>query len=384
MHLSKRGADVPHSGIREMFDKAAGFENVLNLGVGEPYFDTPENIINAAVEGLKSGHTKYTPNAGVLPLRKAIAEKLEKDNGIKSQVENIVVATGACEAITLCLFTLADPGDEILLPDPCWPNYYGQITVGGAIPVPVPTFKNEKFHITAKSIESAITPRTKGIILNSPSNPTGAVISKKELLEIASLIKEHSLFVIADEPYEKLVYDDVEFFSIGSLEGMEKHVLTVNSFSKSYAMTGWRVGYIHAPVLIAESIAKMQENFSSCVNSAAQFGAVEALLGPQDNVAVMRDSYRERRDIIVEGLNGIRGISCSVPEGAFYAFPDISELGMSSREFAFRLLEEKRVVTVPGEAFGACGEGHIRMSFAAKKETIKSAVKKIEEFVSSL
>ncbi len=384
MNLSFRGAGTPRSGIREMFDRASSMGDVVNLGVGEPGFDTPAHIIDAAVRGIQNGYTKYTPNAGIYPLRQAIAEKLARENGLDSLPENIVVTSGACEAISLALFVLTDAGDEILIPDPCWPNYSGQVSVSGSIPIPVSTHQEERFHICAEAIEDAISSKTKGIILNSPSNPTGALLSEKELLKIAQVVKENSLFVISDEPYEKLIYDDAKYCSIGSLKGMSEHVLTINSFSKSYAMTGWRVGYLRASVEVADAIAKMQENFSSCVNSAAQFGAIEAITGSQEDTQMMRESYSVRRNMIVDGLNSIDGITCLLPEGAFYAFPDISKFGLTSKEFAIRLLEDKGVVTVPGDAFGSCGEGHIRMSFAAPEEAIRSAVARIEDFVSLL
>ncbi len=385
MKTSSRFSSMPHSGIRDMFNRASVMKNVLNLGVGEPDFSTPEAIVDAAIDALKDGQTKYTPNAGIMPLRKAIAEKLEGENGLRdAAAENIVVTTGACEAITLALFALSDPGDEILIQDPCWPNYMGQIRMGGAVPVPVPTWEKDRFHLLPDSIEPLISSKTKGIMLNSPSNPTGSVLSENELLSISEIVKKHSLFVISDEPYEKLIYDGKEHVSIGSLPDMADHTVTINSFSKSYAMTGWRVGYIHAPREVAAAMAKMQENFSSCVNSAAQYGAIEAISGPQDATVRMRESYMARRKLVVDGLNEIPGIECLSPEGAFYAFPRISSFGLSSKEFALRLLSEKAVVVVPGDAFGSCGEGFIRISFASSKEVLLEALDRLKQFTSVL
>ena len=385
MKLSARGSQNPHSGIREMFDRAASLEDVVNLGVGEPDFSTPRHIVDAAIEGLKKGETKYTPNAGVYSLRKAIAEKLVRENDISGTMpDNITITSGACEAITLALFVLSDPGDEILIADPSWPNYIGQITASGSKAVMLPTSKKERFHIQPAVVDKTITSRTKGIILNSPSNPTGAVLSKEELVVLAEIFKKNSIFVISDEPYEKLVYDEARHFSIGSFPSMKDYVITINSFSKSYAMTGWRVGYICSPPHVASAIAKMQENFSSCVNAAAQCGALEAIIGAQEPTKEMRDSYNLRRSLIVKGLNKIPGFICPWPEGAFYVFPDISALGLNSNDFALKLLESERVVTVPGTAFGICGEGHIRMSFAASEENIREALKRISNFVAKL
>ncbi len=379
MFVSTRALSNPPSGIRAMFAKAAHYDNVLNLGIGEPDFPTPMNIRESAINALKKGLTKYTPNAGILDLRNALMGKLARENGLKgSGVDNIIVTTGACEAITLSLFTVTDPGDEVIVPVPSWSNYMGQVHLAGAKAVPVATFEKEKFHITVEAIKEVLTEKTKVLVLNTPSNPTGAVLSKEELIEIGRLAKKHNFMIISDEPYEKFIYGGRDHVSIGSLEGMEGHVLTVNSFSKTYSMTGWRVGYVHGSSDIVSSMVKLQENFSSCVNTPSQYACIDALNGSQDATEKMFESYVVRRNLIVEGLNSLPEISCLWPEGSFYAFPNISRLKKSSEEVAIEWLEKSQVVTVPGTAFGAAGEGFLRLSFAASVEVIEEAIERLK------
>ena len=385
MKTSSRFSSMPHSGIRDMFNRASVMKNVLNLGVGEPDFSTPEAIVDAAIDALKDGQTKYTPNAGIMPLRKAIAEKLEGENGLRdAAAENIVVTTGACEAITLALFALSDPGDEILIQDPCWPNYMGQIRMGGAVPVPVPTWEKDRFHLLPDSIEPLISSKTKGILLNSPSNPTGSVLSENELLSISEIVKKHSLFVISDEPYEKLIYDGKEHVSIGSLPDMADHTVTINSFSKSYAMTGWRVGYIASVNRLIKNTIKLHELEASCTNVPAQYGAIAALTGDQSVINDMVRQYARRRKMLVEGLNGIRGISCVPPKGTFYAFVNVKKANMDTDTFCDRLIDEAGLVVIPGNAFGEYGEGFVRMSFAVSDQTIVDGLNKLGSFMDKL
>jgi len=382
MLLSKRASANPESGIREMFDRARHYSNVINLGIGEPDYPTPDIIIESAINALQKGLTKYTPNAGILELREAVMYKLFTENRLKGTGEdNIIVTTGASEAIILSLFALTDPGDEVIVPVPCWPNYIGQITLAGLKPVPVETFKKDRFHIRCDSLKEAISPKTKAIIINSPSNPTGAVLSIDELEQIGRIAKENKLMIISDEPYEKLVYDEKTHFSIGAIDGMNGNVLTVNSFSKTYSMTGWRVGYIHGPKSIISKMAKLQENLSSCVNAPSQYACVKALAVSSGEIDKMRASYLQRRKIIVEGLNSLPGVSCLWPEGAFYVFPDVSALGRNSREIAFEWLDKCQVVTVPGSAFGSAGEGFLRLSFASGEKSINDAIERIRSFL---
>lgn len=367
-----------------MFALASGYPDAANLGVGEPDYATPDAIVEAAVAALRQGATKYTPNAGIPELRSALAVKLAVENSIPGTEKNILVATGACETLMLCMAALLEAGDEILIPDPCWPNYLGQIHLVGAVPVPVATKAEDAFHLRADAVERAVTARTKALLLNSPSNPTGAVLSLEEMEAIADVVRRRDLVVISDEPYEHLVYDGRSHVSLASLPDMADRVLTVNSFSKTYAMTGWRVGYVHGPEEIIASMARLQENFSSCVNSAAQKACLAALEGPQERVEEMRQGYLKRRDLLVEGLRALPGVTCHLPEGAFYAFPDISSFGKSSVEMARLLLEQAGVVTVPGDAFGAAGEGFLRLSFAASEETLKKALNRMGAFLGPL
>lgn len=384
MRLSVRVDTNPHSGIRTMFALAAGYPDAANLGVGEPDYATPDFIVERAARALREGATKYTPNAGIPELRRALAAKLAAENGIAGTERNVLVATGACETLMLAIASVIDEGDEILVPDPCWPNYFGQIHFVGGVVRPVPTRPEEAFHLKAEAVERALTSRTRALLLNSPSNPTGAVLRREELEALADVVRRRDLVVISDEPYEHLVYDERAHVSLASLPDMADRVLTVNSFSKTYAMTGWRVGYVHGPEAIIAAMGRLQENFSSCVNAAAQVACLAALEGPQEVVETMRLGYLRRRDLLVEGLRALPGVRCHLPEGAFYAFPDISSFGRSSVEMARLLLEEAGVVTVPGDAFGAAGEGFLRLSFAASEETIEKALERMERFLKSL
>lgn len=382
MDLSRRASMNPESGIREMFSRAGAYNDVINLGIGEPDYPTQEKIIQAAIDALKGGLTKYTPNAGIPELREALMKKLARENGLKgSGGGNVIVTTGACEAIILSLFAVTDPGDEVIIPVPSWPNYIGQVMLAGLSPVVVPTFEREAFHLNCEFFENAITEKTRALIINSPSNPTGAVLTGDELEKIGMVARKHDIVVLSDEPYEKFVYNGRDHVSMGSLDGMEEYVLTINSFSKTYTMTGWRVGYVHGPENIVSKMGKLQENFSSCVNTPSQYACIEALNVSEKEINKMRSTYAARRKIIVEGLNSLPNVSCAWPEGSFYVFPNISLLGRSSREVAIEWLEECRVMTVPGTAFGSAGEGYLRMSFAAGEEAILEAIERLRAFL---
>lgn len=380
MKISNRALSGPASGIRRMFELARNYENVVNLCIGEPGFGTPDNIIESACEALHEGHTKYTSNAGVLELREALAAKLEKDNHIVTDpAKNLIVTTGAGEAIMLSMLTLVNPGDEVIIPDPCWPNYYGHIGIAEGVAVPAKSYEKDGFALTAASIESVVTDKTKVLIINSPSNPTGAVIEREELLKIGKLAKKYDFMIVSDEPYEKLIYDGNEHFSLGSVEELKDYVITVNSFSKTYSMTGWRVGYAVGPESVIQPMVKLQENLSSCVNSAAQQACIEALNGPQSAVDSMVAEYKKRRDLLVNGINELPGFSCLAPKGAFYAFVNIQGLGVDSERAAEQILESIQVVTTPGSAFGQAGEGYLRISFASSTEDIEEALERLKK-----
>lgn len=382
MKISQNAQRIPRSGIREMFELARNYEDVVNLGIGETGFETPTNIVEAGVNALRNGYTKYTSNAGILELRKVITKKLIEENNFRSiDKENIIVTVGATEAVMLALLSIIVPGDEVIIPDPGWPNYIGQILLIGGRTVPVQTYEEDKFHLKAKSIEVAITPKTKVIMFNSPSNPTGAVSTEEELETICQIVKKYNLIVISDEPYEKIIYDGKKHVSIASLQNMFKHVITINSFSKTYNMTGWRVGYASGPKEVIDTMIKLQESLVSSVNASAQMAAIEALQGSQNTIKEGLLAYTERRNIMISELNKIFGISCIIPEGSFFAFPNIKKSGYNSLDIAKLLLEKVQVVTTPGSAFGDGGEGYLRLSFAVSRDKIKEGMKRIKIFI---
>ena len=344
LRISQRAKQYPASGIRKMFDLAAQYPEAIKLTVGEPNFDTPQYIKDAAKRALDEGQTHYAPNAGTTELREAVAAKY------------------------LAMMTLLDPGDEILVPDPCFPNYYGQASSIGARAVPVPTYEEYDYRIQAADIEKAVTPRTRAILLNSPCNPTAAVLTKEDILAIAKVAKTHDLWVLTDEPYDAIVYDGIQPYSMAQVPEMQDRVMVLNSFSKSYAMTGWRIGYLVAPEPgYIKKMAQLQEGVEALKSTAC--------------VDQMVADYTRRRDILVDGLNAIPGITCKKSAGSFYAFPNIKAFGKTSQAFAEELLENAGVVTVPGSAFGDMGEGYLRLVFANSDENLKEAVRRIADYV---
>ena len=361
LRISQRAKQYPASGIRKMFDLAAQYPEAIKLTVGEPNFDTPQYIKDAAKRALDEGQTHYAPNAGTTELREAVAAKYRKQYWEGYTKDHVIITVGAMEGLFLAMMTLLDPGDEILVPDPCFPNYYGQASSIGARAVPVPTYEEYDYRIQAADIEKAVTPRTRAILLNSPCNPTGAVLTKEDILAIAKVAKTHDLWVLTDEPYDAIVYDGIQPYSMAQVPEMQDRVMVLNSFSKSYAMTGWRIGYAAGPADIIDRMVKCQENFNACANAPGQYAAAIALEHPELSEQLCT-VFAGRRKLLLDGLAGIDGIVCSQPEGAFYAFPDISAFGLTSQEFCEQLLERQKVVCIPGSAFGACGEGHIRVA----------------------
>lgn len=379
-YLSQIAMRYPASGIRKMFDLAEQYDDVIKLTVGEPNFDTPANIKEAAKKAIDEGFTHYAPNAGLKELREAIANKYSEYSKDYTY-ENVMVTVGGMEAISLCLLATVNPGDEVIVPDPCFPNYFGQIMIFGAKPVSVPVYEENDFNIKAEDIEKAITPKTKAILLNSPSNPLGSVISKEEIVKIAKIAEKYDLLVYSDEVYDQIIFDNIKYFSMAQIPEVRDRVLIINSFSKSHAMTGWRVGYVVGSKNIISNMPKLQEGIVSCVPTFTQKAAIEALSGPQDSVRQMVKDYARRRDIVIDGLNNIPGISCKKSPGSFYAFPNIKSFGKSSQEFAEELVREAGVVAVPGSAFGSMGEGYLRIVFANSDENLKEAVRRIGEHV---
>ena len=363
-----------------MFNLAAQHPDAIKLTVGEPNFETPEYVKEAAKKAIDAGETHYTPNAGISALREAVAAKYQKYwDGYTA--DHVIVTVGAMEGLMLSMMTLLNPGDEILVPDPCFPNYFGQAILVGAKAVPVPTYEEYEYRMQAADIEKAITPNTKAILLNSPCNPTGAVLTKEDILAIAEIVKKHDLWVLSDEPYDSIVYDGVEPFSIAQVSEVRDKVMVLNSFSKSYAMTGWRVGYLLAPdPAFITKMAQLQEGVASCVSGFVQVAAAEALKRT-DCVDQMVADYTRRRDILIDGINAIPGFSCKKSAGSFYAFVNIKAFGKSSQEFAEELLENAGVVVVPGSAFGKMGEGYLRLVFANSDENLKEAVRRIAAYI---
>jgi len=377
--LAARAQKYPPSGIRKMFDLADQYPDAIKLTVGEPNFDTPDYIKEAAKRALDAGATHYNPNSGLPQLREAIAQQYQHywDGHTK---DHVMISVGAMEGLMLSMMILLNPGDEILFPDPCFPNYYGQACIVGATAVSVPTYEEFEYRIQTSDIEKAITPKTRAILLNSPCNPTGAVLTKEDILAIAKVVKKHNLWVLSDEPYDTIVYEGKPF-SIAQVPEVRDRVFVLNSFSKSYAMTGWRIGYVLAPDAgYVKKMAQIQEGIVSCVSTFSQVASVEALRH-KECVAQMVEEYRRRRDILIDGLNAIPGFSCKKSAGSFYAFANIKAFGKSSQEFAEELVENAGVVTVPGSAFGKMGEGYLRLVFANSDEILKEAVRRIAAYV---
>ncbi|GAA4510272.1 pyridoxal phosphate-dependent aminotransferase [Brevibacterium yomogidense] len=381
---SQMAQDYPASAIRKVFERVASFDDVASLTVGEPDFDTPDHVIEAAVESMQAGDTRYTPNAGIPELRDVLARMYTEQWGRDIGRADVMVTVGGQEGMFLALRTAVDPGDDVLVTDPSYANYQGQIHLMGARAVDVPLTEDNGFIVTADQVEAALTPRTRALILNSPANPLGAVVPEVELVKIAALARAHDFLVVSDEVYERIVYDDVRHVSIAQAVPDFQHFLMIGSLSKSYAMTGWRVGYIIGPRQLLATTIHMKEGVTSCSPAFVQKAAVAALTGPQDVLHEMVASYRSRRDVIVEGLSAIPGVSCTGANGAFYVFADISASGLSSDEFVERLLVDHRVAVIPGTAFGAQGEGFIRLSYAADVATIRKGIEGIAALMTAM
>lgn len=378
--LNTKSAGMKKGAIRAMFDRAKNFPGAVNLGIGEPDLDTPTEIVEEGCRALYSGKTRYTANAGIIELRIEIAKHLNRYNLSFNPESEIIVTVGGMGALALCLLVTVNPGDEVLLQDPQWLNYFSQIKFCGGIPVLVPVYEENEFKLSPESIKKRITNRTKILMLNSPNNPTGAVLDYNDLKDIARLAKEYDLLVISDEVYSTFVYDEVKHHSIASIDGMLERTIVINSFSKSFAMTGWRIGFAVGNKQIIEKMVRLQENLVACANASSQYAAIKAL-SIFNKTDKMIEIYKKRRDIIVDGLNGIRGVSCYKPKGSFYAFPNIKKIGKNSETVANELLEKAHVITIPGSAFGPHGEGYLRISYANSEENLKEAVKRIKKYI---
>lgn len=380
--LSKLVTEIEPSGIRRFFDVANTMENVISLGVGEPDFDTPWHIREEGIYSLEKGRTYYTSNAGLLPLREEISKYLQTRFELPYTADEILVTVGGSEAIDIAFRAMLDPGDEVIIPEPCFVSYLPCVKMAGGVPVRLPLEEKDQFKLTAEKLKSAITDKTKMVVLPFPNNPTGAVMSGEELTEIAEIIDECDLYVLSDEIYSELTYKG-EHVSIASIYGMAERTVVINGFSKSFAMTGWRLGYAAAPKVIIEQMTKIHQYLIMSAPTISQYAAIEALKNGIVDVERMRESYNQRRRFLVKELNDM-GIPCFEPYGAFYVFPNISRFGMTSEEFATRLLQEQKVAVVPGDAFGKCGEGFLRISYAYSIENLKMALEKIQKFIDTL
>ena len=378
-------AHMQPSPIRRVYETAITMDDIIFFSLGEPDFRTPQCVIDAACASLQAGETHYTPNAGLPVLREAIAESLLRYDGVTYDPNGgIAVTCGGMEGLTLSLLTLLEPGDEVILADPSYGNYMDQIRIAKGVPVFVPVSEENGFKPDPADIEAAVTDRTRVIMLNTPCNPTGAVMPEELLRQIAEIAVKHDLFVLFDEVYKHLYYGEKPFFNIAKAPGMFERTLVIDSCSKTYAMTGWRVGWIAGPREIVSNIPKIQENLCSCVPAFVQKGAACALRSCEKDVEEMRAQYRARRDAIYAGINSIDGLSAVLPEGAFYLFANVKETCLTSEDFAMRLLREGHVALSPGSAFGPFGEGYVRMSYATSLENIAEGVRRIRAFVETL
>jgi aminotransferase len=375
---------IPRSGIRDFFELVIGRDDVISLGVGEPDFTTPWSIREAAIYSLEKGETSYTSNLGLLTLRQKITEYVEDFFHVSYEAKReVLVTVGVSEALDLALRALLNPGDEVIYHEPCYVSYSPSIVMAHGVAVPVATTKEDGFSLKPAALAAAITPKTKVVMLNFPTNPTGAVASQEDLEGIAKLCIEHDLIVLSDEIYSELRYDDQEHVSIASLPGMRERTILLHGFSKAFAMTGFRLGYACAPPELIEAMMKIHQYGILCAPITSQAAALEALSGGKSLYEPMKIEYRQRRDFLVEKLNGM-GIDCHSPGGAFYVFPDIRKFGLSSKEFAMGLLEAEQVAAVPGDAFGPCGEGFLRCCYATGMDDLKKAMVAMERYIGTL
>lgn len=382
--LSDKITTIKPSGIRKFFDLVSEMKDAISLGVGEPDFDTPWRIREEGIYTLEKGKTYYTSNSGLMDLRIEISRYLERRFGLNYDAEKeIIVTVGGSEGIDLAFRAMLNPGDEVIIPEPCYVSYVPCVTLADGVPVTVNLKEENDFKLTKEQLLSAITPRTKILVLAFPNNPTGAVMTKEELEEIAEVVKEKDIFVVSDEIYAELSYGNTRHCSITSIDGMKERTIVINGFSKAHAMTGWRLGYACGPEVIIKQMLKIHQFAIMCAPTNSQYAAVEALRECDDAVEEMRNEYDRRRRFMLSKLRGM-GLKVFEPYGAFYIFPNIAEFGLTSDEFATRFLTEEKVAVVPGTAFGDCGEGFLRMSYASSLSNLKTAMERLEKFIDRL
>ena len=381
--LSQRVRAIPPSGIRRFFDIVATMQDVISLGIGEPDFVTPEPIRRAGIASVEAGYTAYTSNSGLQELRDALSAHLHQLYGVRYDPgDEILITVGVSEAMQNTMLALIDPGDEVIIPEPCFVAYGPSVVLAGGTAVPVATHVDNAFQVTGAEIEAAVTERTKAILIGYPNNPTGAVMTRERLLEVADVAERHNLLVISDEIYDRLVYG-VTHTCFAALPGMRERTVVLGGFSKAYAMTGWRLGYLAANAEIAMAVRKIHQYAIMSAPTMSQYAALEAIRSGEEHVERMCTEYDRRRRFLVNGLNTI-GLPTFEPQGAFYAFPQVDHLGLTSSDFAERLLEAERVAVVPGEAFGASGNGFVRACYAVSMEKLEQALERIERFVRSV
>lgn len=381
--LSKTITTIEPSGIRKFFDIVSEMDDAISLGVGEPDFDTPWHIRDEGIYSLEKGRTFYTSNAGLKELKIEISKYLDRRFGLSYDYnKEMLVTVGGSEAIDIAMRAMLDPQDEVLIPQPSYVSYVPCCVLANGTPVPIELKAENEFRLTAEELEAAITPKTKLLVMPFPNNPTGAVMEKKDLEAVAEVVKKHDLFVLSDEIYGELTYLD-NHVSIASIPGMRERTIVINGFSKSHAMTGWRLGYACGPEVIIKQMLKIHQFAIMCAPTTSQYAAVEALRNGDEDVAMMREEYNGRRRYVLERFKEM-GLSCFEPFGAFYAFPCIKDLGMTSDEFATKLLQTKKVAVVPGTAFGACGEGFLRISYAYSLDDLRIALDRVAEFVTEI
>ena len=378
-NISQRVSQLAYPKIREIFDRAGRYDNVISLGIGEPDFNTDSNIINKTFQSvIEKNATHYTPVAGYLELRGAIALKYWKRNRVRVDKEEVIVTHGAQHALMITMLTILDKGDEVLIPDPYYPSYYAQASLCDAIPVLIPTLEKDNFKLKPENVIKNISKKSKLIILNTPNNPTGAVLEKDDLEALSEIIIKNDLMLIADEAYETMIYDGKKHYCMASIAGMKERTITINSFSKCYAMTGWRIGYAMANKDIISNMMKIGGYHLSCPCAVSQQAALAALAGSSDIIEQMNIEYNNRRLFFVRELNKIKGISCIKPEGAFYIFANIKATGRTSEQFYDELLTRAKVVVIPGSAFGRQGEGYVRIAYTLPIEKLEEAITRIK------
>lgn len=381
--LSHTVSNLPASGIRKFFDLVAEMDDVISLGVGEPDFVTPWRVREAAIHSLEQGRTTYTSNFGLLELRDAIAQLITNRYGVAYNHRNeVLVTVGVSEGLDAAFRAILNPDDEVLVPEPCYVSYAPCVMFAGGTPVPVPTRAADGFKVSADQLANFITPKTKAILLSYPTNPTGAVMGRKELQDVVDVASSHDLYILTDEIYDRLSYD-APHVCVAGLDGAKERTILLNGFSKAYAMTGWRVGYVCAPAPIIEAMMKIHQYTMLCAPITSQIAALEAIRNGERDVADMVEDYDRRRRMFVAGLNRV-GIPCELPGGAFYAFPNIEFTGLDASTFAERLLQEERVLVVPGDVFGPGGKGHVRCCYATAPKLLEEAIVRIGRFVQTI